>query len=239
MNNPQTNLLERFRQIYEKDEYNRLLKFIHNARVPIIILSICILLALFFGYKSILLVSAFADNKSSPAGITRNPPVPTATRRIYVDLSGAVTKPQTYSVPEGTRLFELVEKAGGLSPEADRSFVQRNYNFSVILSDQQKVHIPSVYEVRDGFFTEKRRLITLDDANSPNRFGDEKSASDGISRISLNNANLEGLKSLPGVGDVTAQRIIAGRPFESISDILDRGIVKKSVYDDIVSMLEL
>ncbi len=240
MNNLQTNLLERFHQIYKKDEHKRLLDFVRTARLPIVIFAICMLVGLYFSYKSITLIAAFSQNSRVPTSYPKEIPTPLKDEPIYIDLSGSVSKPQTYSVSKGTRLFKLIEIAGGLSPEADRSYIQRNYNFSVILNDQQKIHIPSIYEVRDGYFTEKRRLVSLDIASSPDRVMDANdSTSDSASRISLNSANLETLKSLPGVGDVTAQRIIAGRPFDAVSNILDRGIVKKSVYDDIVNMLEL
>lgn len=43
---------------------------------------------------------------------------------------------------------------------------------------------------------------------------------DPIEKINLNSATAEELETLPGVGDVMAQRIIEGRPFEKVEDIL-------------------
>ena len=105
------------------------------------------------------------------------------------------------------------------------------------MTDQQKIHMPSVFEVRDGYFTEKRRLINLD-ISTPHAEESSPSNTD-MSLISINNSSLETLKILAGVGDVTAQRIIAGRPYMQIKDLLDRGIIKQSLYDDIVNNIEL
>jgi competence protein ComEA len=154
-----------------------------------------------------------------------------------VGRGGHVWKPQTYEVEQGTRVFQLIERAGGLSPEADRPYIQRNYNFSVLLSDQQKIHIPSVYEVRDGYFTEKRKLVMLDTV-SPDTT-DQQGVAESSSLISINSDTMESLKSLPGVGDVTAQRIIAARPYGQVRDLVDRGIIKQSLYDKIVNNLDL
>lgn len=240
MSTVETNLLDRFRQIYEKQEHKRLAVFVKEARIPLLILTVCMAVGLYFSYRSIMLVVA---SEEKPVNYAPSDETLTRTQttnpkmKIYVDLSGAVEKPQTYEIDQGTRLFQLIEQAGGLSAEADRPYIQRNYNFSVILQDQQKVHIPSVYEVRDGFFTEKRRLVTLD-ANVAS-VGDPVDRTVDSLLISLNNSPLEVLKTLSGVGDVTAQRIIAGRPYDQIQDVLDRGIIKQSLYDKIVTRLEL
>ncbi len=240
MSTTETNLLEKFRQIYEKQEHNRLVSFAHEARVPLLIFAICMIAGVYFCYRSIMLVTASDDkdpNSSESLATLSNTKTPGQKGKIYVDLSGAVISPQTYEVELGTRLFHLIKKAGGLSSEADKSYIQRNFNFSVILTDQQKIHIPSVYEVRDGYFTEKRRLVSLD---IPTAYAEKSPLSNtDESLISLNESSLETLKILSGVGDVTAQRIIAGRPYEQVQDLLDRGIIKQSLYDNIVNNLKL
>lgn len=240
MSTTEGNLLEKFRQIYEKQEHKRLVSFAHEARIPLLIFVICMAVGVYFFYRSIILVIA-SDNKnpnqSESISLPPNELLKNPKRKIYIDLSGAVIHAQTYEVDQGTRLFRLIEQAGGLSSEADKSYIQRNYNFSVILTDQQKIHMPSVYEVRDGYFTEKRRLVNLD-TSTPHTEESTPSNTDA-SLISINDSSLETLKILSGVGDVTAQRIIAGRPYTQVQDLLDRGIIKQSLYDDIVNNIEL
>lgn len=74
---------------------------------------------------------------------------------IYVDLSGAVEKPDVYGVTPGARLKDVLTLAGGLSQGADRSFFARNFNLARLIQDQEKIYIPSMQEINAGIFTEK------------------------------------------------------------------------------------
>lgn len=51
--------------------------------------------------------------------------------------------------------------------------------------------------------------------------------------IDINSATLADLRSLPGVGTVTAEKIVAGRPYASIDDLKARKIVSVKTYDKI------
>lgn len=208
--------------------------FIRTYWTNLFILAILLLCSLYFAYKTF-------SGWSSPQAANDVPRVEYRQNPegvIYVDLSGAVSRPDTYKVMKGTRLFQLIEQAGGLSPVADNGFVQRNYNFSVILTDQQKIHIPSVYEVNDGYFTETRRHVTLG-ADPPTLGSVVGSEESSATKISINSASSRELESLPGVGSVTAERIIAARPFDKLEDLITDGIVKQSVYAEIADLIEL
>jgi competence protein ComEA len=61
-------------------------------------------------------------------------------------------------------------------------------------------------------------------------------ADDGDERVDLNDASQHELETLPGIGPVTAQRIIEARteqPFATVDDLRDRGVVGPSVFEDI------
>lgn len=58
-----------------------------------------------------------------------------------------------------------------------------------------------------------------------------------ITRVDINTASADQLKSLPGIGDVYAKRIIAGRPYHSKDQLLSKGILPRSVYDNIKNNL--
>ena len=108
------------------------------------------------------------------------------TAMIYVDISGCVKEPGVYEVQEGTRVFQLIEEAGGLTENADIEGINR----AEPLIDGQKI----VIYARSGDEAES--------AGSGER-------SDG--RININTADSELLQEIPGVGPVTAEKIIQYR----------------------------
>ncbi|MGC1784930.1 MAG: helix-hairpin-helix domain-containing protein [Acidobacteriaceae bacterium] len=56
-------------------------------------------------------------------------------------------------------------------------------------------------------------------------------------RVDINTASADRLKSLPGIGDTYARRIIAGRPYSSKDQLVSRGILPRSVYDNVKNNL--
>ena len=60
-----------------------------------------------------------------------------------------------------------------------------------------------------------------------------KTAKHHYAKIDINAASKEDLMKLPGVGDATAEKIIAGRPFKSKSELVSKGIVTKKEYASI------
>ena len=142
------------------------------------------------------------------------------TQPSFVDIGGAVKNPGVYQVSEDTRLFQVIEMAGGLSEEADADHVNR----ASFVEDGQKIIIPvKGSENNDG-------LTSADTAPS--------SADTGL--ININTASADELKSLSGIGDVTAEKIIeyrSSKAFKSKEDIMSvDGIGSKTfekIQDDI------
>ena len=119
---------------------------------------------------------------------------------IMVDLSGAVLQPGIYELANGSRINDLLIKAGGLSAEADRDWVARNLNLADKLTDGQKFYLP---------------------------FQGEESSED---KININQASLSQLESLPGIGEKRARDIVEGRPYGVIDDLVNKGIISASVF---------
>jgi len=162
--------------------------------------------------------------------------------KIFVEISGAVYKPGVYEVEENTRLYDLLEKAEGLNKQADKAFFYRNYNQARALKDGEKVHAPSLEEVASGAFVEQPLIIFTNDAviaGSGASSATTIKTSDEKGPINLNTSKASELEELPGVGVVTAENIIAGRPYEAIQDLRTKNIVSESLFKKIEASLSL
>lgn len=158
--------------------------------------------------------------------------------KIFVDISGAVNKPDLYEMNSGVRIKEVVDKAGGLSDDADLFFFRRNFNLARIVNDQEKIYIPSTFEVNNGTFIQIQRTLDYFLPNNSNAnivTSDESQTNNQL--INLNSATIEELDQLPGIGKVTANKIITNRPFITIEDLLTKKLVNKSVYEKIKDLV--
>ena len=137
---------------------------------------------------------------------------------MYVDISGAVKKPGVYEVEKDTRLFQVIEMAGGLTDDADADSVNR----ASFVEDGQKVIIPV-----------KGSGETVD----PSTVSGASSVgitSQGL--VNINTASQDELKTLNGIGDVIAERIIEYRSsnaFRSKEDIMSVKGIGKGIYEKI------
>lgn len=117
---------------------------------------------------------------------------------IVVNVVGAVRRAGLYRLPEGARVADAVRRAGGPTRRAEIALV----NLAAPLADGQQVVVP-------------RR-------SPPGGVAAGESATVGT-RVSLASATLEQLDALPGVGPVTAQKILDWRqghgPFRSVDDL--------------------
>lgn len=134
---------------------------------------------------------------------------------IMVDVAGAVTSPSVVELPQGSRVFEAIEKAGGSTSEGDTSAL----NQAEILTDGQKIYIPTKQEM-EAFKNGSGGSGYVDNASSGFTFN---SASDQTGLININTADSAALQEIPGVGPATAEKIISYRndngKFSSIEDI--------------------
>ncbi len=159
-------------------------------------------------------------------------------QKIFIDISGAVEKPGVYEVTAGARLKDVLILAEGLSAEAERGFFSRNFNLARILTDQEKIYIPSTEEIASGIFMENQRVLNYNQPKIPD-FDQLTPQTSVEQKISINTASQEELDTLPGIGKVTAEKIIKNRPYSSIEELLTKKIVGKSVYDKIKDKIAL
>lgn len=143
---------------------------------------------------------------------------------ITVEIAGAVVSPGVYKVSDGARIDDLLIKAGGFSVNADRVWTDKYLNRAAILTDGQKLYIPSAGE-QSGSASAKNN--GGDQTVSPNL------SSDSNSMLNINTASLSELDSLPGIGQVYGQSIIEHRPYSMTSELVSKGAIKQSLYDKI------
>jgi competence protein ComEA len=128
-----------------------------------------------------------APLRVAPVTAARTSPA-TAARLLVVDVVGAVRRPGLVRLAEGSRVADAIAHAGGLGRGAERAGV----NFAAPVSDGQQVVVP------------QRGAAVAAGAG-----GGAASASTGP--VSLSSATAEQLDALPGVGPVTAEKIVAYR----------------------------
>ena len=117
---------------------------------------------------------------------------------VYV--TGAVRKPGVYQLPDGKRIIDAIEKAGGVTPKADAVTV----NLAALLIDGEQILVPEAFSPGAGA--------------APTGAGP---AASGL--VHLNSADVTALDALPGVGPATAQRIVDWRDqnggFRTVDDL--------------------
>jgi len=124
----------------------------------------------------------------------------TAVRRLVVDVAGAVRRPGLVHLREGDRVADAIARAGGFARSAERTAV----NLAAPVADGQQVLVP-----RRG-----RGAVAA---------GSGGAAPAPSGPVSLSSATVEQLDELPGVGPVTAQKIVAYRQehgaFRSVDEL--------------------
>ncbi len=151
---------------------------------------------------------------------------PSAQVKVRIDIAGAVISPGVYEFAEGDRISDALTSAGGLSADADREWVEKNLNRAAKLSDGGKIYIPSVTEVTSSQTQDLSNLSNL---------GDLLGVTTG--QVNINSASQADLEGLPGVGPVTAQKIISGRPYQTIEELKSKKAVGNAVFEKIKDLI--
>jgi competence protein ComEA len=144
---------------------------------------------------------------------------PTVDAQIYVDVAGGVINPGLFALDPGSRIAEAIAMAGGVSKHASVRFLNQEINMSSKLKDGQKIYIPFIFdEDKTGYVTRNLDLLCTNTIDTTN---DDKTEADS-SKVDVNKASKSELMDLPGIGEVTADKIISGRPYTDINDFYTR-----------------
>ncbi|HHD2752686.1 TPA: helix-hairpin-helix domain-containing protein [Clostridium perfringens] len=151
--------------------------------------------------------------------------------KIVVEIKGEVKNPNVYVLENGSRIYELIEKAGGPTEEADLS----NINRALYLSDGQCIVVRNMNDEKEeetGSLEENLSGNSIETVK--NSLGEKGESSEENSIININTASKETLMTLNGIGESKAQAIIDYREeiggFKSIDDITNiSGIGEKTL----------
>jgi competence protein ComEA len=167
--------------------------------------------------------TALGPTGSAEAGGT-TPPNGTL---LIVDVQGAVLRPGVIRLVAGSRVGDAIEAAGGFGPRVDAERAGQELNLAAALKDGDRIVVPS----RDD-----------PPASSGGSGGSSSGSSGGSggSLVDLNTATASELDALPGIGPVTAKKILdsrAEKPFAGIDDLRERKLVGASVFDKIHDLI--
>lgn len=143
--------------------------------------------------------------------------------KIVAEIKGEVIKPDVYTLNEGSIIRDLIEAAGGLTPEADIS----NINRAKELSNHELIIIKNINdEVSQEEVENEIQSIEADDG-----------------KININTADINKLKEIPGIGDVKANSIIMYREsngnFKSIEDLKNVDGIGEKTFEKIKNNIKI
>lgn len=136
---------------------------------------------------------------------------------LVVDVQGAVLRPGVQRLAPGSRVGDAIAAAGGYGPRVDAARATAELNLAALVADGDRIVVPA----------------RGDTAAGPSGGGDGGAMAGG-GLVNVNTASATELDALPGIGPVTAQKIIDARaeqPFASVEALRDRKVVGAATFE--------
>ena len=169
------------------------------------------------------IVSPNANEK--PENSFSQPEMPS--NEIVIHIAGAVENPGVYTLTEGQRVEDALQKAG-IADNADADALNR----AAVLFDGQKIVVP---------FQAERPADNMETGIEPVRTDDTASQTIENEKININTANITQLMTLPGIGEVKAGAIIRYRQehggFQNIDEVLLVNGIGSGIYAQIAGQI--
>lgn len=140
-------------------------------------------------------------------------------QEIMIHISGQVYKPGIVVIKSGSRVIDAVDLAGGLKKDADLDKI----NLAKKLSDEEKIYIPKIGE----------EDIPIQGLNYEESLGVSN-------KVNINTSTKDELLSLPGIGEVIADKIIKYRNqniFKNIEDIMNVSGIGEKKFESIKELI--
>jgi len=155
------------------------------------------------------------------------------TKGLTVYVSGEVKNPGMYEMPAGSRAQEAIEKAGGMTLNANVNKV----NLAKKCKDGMQINVPAL-SVKQA----KTRAGSSQGRRSAGNVNSTEVEQENLTTVNLNSATIEELENLPGVGQTTAQKIIEYRQqhrFDKIEDVMNVKGIGKAKFQKMKNYLEI
>lgn len=181
-----------------------------------------------------LLVSKKEDTKKETA----------SNETFKVDIKGEIINPGIYSLSSSSRVIDVIEKAGGLTQNANTTVI----NLSKKIIDEMVIIIYSNEQVQNFAKTKEveqqvQQYCIQPDNNALKNDACITESTNTSSKVSINNATLEQLQTLPDIGASKAQDIINYRTehgqFQSIEDLKNISGIGDSIFAKIKDYITL
>ena len=134
--------------------------------------------------------------------------------KICAYVVGEVNSPGIFEVEDGTRVYQIIEMAGGTTEDADISRI----NLAKIVVDEEKINVPA--------------KVVLEESEESNS-----------KMVNINSASVEKLSSLNGIGKSTAEKIVKYREengyFNTIEEIMNVSGIGESKFNSIKDNIEV
>lgn len=185
---------------------------------------VAVWLALSASHGSVVVDGATDPSSSDRPVAARSPGVAAAGGGLVVDVQGAVVRPGLVHVAPGSRIADAITAAGGYGPRVAADRVAAALNLAALVKDGDQVVVPS----RD------------DPAGGPAVTSPPGKPAGPAAKVDLNRASASELDALPGIGPVTAAKIVAARdeqPFGSVDDLRGRKILGPAAFEKIKDLV--
>lgn len=158
---------------------------------------------------------------------------------IQVYVCGAVANPGVYALPAGSRLYQAIERAGGMTEEAAAEYL----NLADVVADGLKIQVPTREEIEQGWqpegLTGNEKMAQADQSGFSETGQEAASKNSGL--VNINTADVATLMTLPGIGNAKAESILAYRTehggFQSKEEIMNITGIKQAVYEKIKDLI--